>query len=137
MSNDYKNQHYVPQWYQKRFLPVGQKDQELYYLDFRPGEFKDPRGVIHPKRAVKRQGTKFCFAETDLYTRKIKGIESTDIEQQFFGQIDNKGRDAVEYFSTFAHPSVDGDAFQNLMMYMSTQKLRTPKGLGWLSGQVR
>src|SRR5258708_31691369 len=51
MSNQYQNNHYVPAWYQKRFVPVGQKDQELYYLDFKPGFFVDSRGVTHLWRA--------------------------------------------------------------------------------------
>jgi hypothetical protein len=41
----------------------------------------------------------------------------------------------VEFFSNFQfdHPD-QHDAFNNLMNYMSVQKLRTPKGIGWLSG---
>jgi hypothetical protein len=33
MSTEYKNNHYVPVWYQRRFLPAGQKDNEFFYLD--------------------------------------------------------------------------------------------------------
>jgi hypothetical protein len=36
---------------------------------------------------------------------------------------------AAEYFSTFTHPDVNGEVFNNLLPYMSVQKLRTPKGL--------
>ena len=39
MSTQYRNNHYVPIWYQKRFLPVGQLNQELYYL--KTGEFPE------------------------------------------------------------------------------------------------
>lgn len=137
MAVEYRHNHYVPEWYQKRFLPFGQVDQELLYLDLRPGIFKDPRGIPHPKKAIYRQGFKFCFAEDDLYTAKLGSVESTVIEQQFFGEIDRKGHRAVEYFTNFEHPSIDGEAFQNMMMYMSTQKLRTPKGLGWLSEKIK
>lgn len=132
MQNEYKNNHYVPQWYQNRFLPENQKNRELFYLDLNPDKFTDPRGVVHLKKAVKKQGFKFCFAEEDLYTAKIGSIVSKEIETYFFGNIDNKGRGALDYFENFAHPSVDGKAFDALMIYMSTQKLRTPKGLGWL-----
>lgn len=134
--NEYKNNHYVPEWYQKRFLPSGQKDNELYYIDLKPGEFKDQRGTIHPKKALHRQGFRRCFAESDLYTTKFESMESRDIEKYFFGNIDSRGRRAVDYFTNFAHPSVDGKAFQDMMMYMSTQKLRTPKGLGWLGDKA-
>jgi hypothetical protein len=135
MSNEYQNNHYVPAWYQRRFVPVGQKEQKLFYLDFRPGEFIDPRGVAHPNPAVRRQGFKFCFAEKDLYTTRFGAEESKNIEKNFFGEIDNTGSRAVEFFANFAHTEIDGDAFQNLLMYMSTQKLRTVKGLEWLALQ--
>lgn len=137
MAREYRRNHYVPEWYQKRFIPPGQKENELFYLDLRPGVFVDPRGVSHAKRALKRQGFKYCFAETDLYTRRFGSLEVTDIERVFFGAIDRNGRKAVDYFTTFEHPSVDDKAFQNMMRYLSTQKLRTPKGLGWLGDQLR
>ncbi|MDP2586300.1 MAG: DUF4238 domain-containing protein [Candidatus Komeilibacteria bacterium] len=137
MSNQYRNNHYVPVWYQKRFLSVGQKDNELYYLNFKPGQFIDPRGIAHPSKPIKKQGFNFCFAKKDLYTTQFQNVESTKIEQYFFGKIDRNGRNAVEYFTNFQHPSVDGKAFEDLMLFMSTQKLRTPKGLAWLSEQSK
>jgi hypothetical protein len=127
MSNEYRHNHYVPVWYQKRFLPAEQKNQELHYLDLKPQKFVDGRGVVHPKRAVRRLGFKHCFAEDDLYTTRFRSAVSTAIEQHFFGAIDRNGRQAVEYFERFEHPSANGEAFHNMMMYMSTQKLRTPK----------
>ncbi|MCP2022244.1 DUF4238 domain-containing protein [Pseudomonas laurylsulfatiphila] len=71
--------------------------------------------------------------QKDLYTTKFGDFESTEIEEKFFGDIDVRGKKAVEYFSDFVHPSVDHDAFLDLMLYLSTQKLRTPKGLKYLS----
>jgi hypothetical protein len=130
---EYRNNHYVPIWYQKRFLPPGQKNKELYYLYLKPESFIDPRGVKHTKRNPRRWGPKYCFAEDDLYTAYFGSESSTEIEEIFFGQIDSKGKQGVEYFANFRHPSVNPEAFHNLLMYMSTQKLRTPKGLGWLS----
>lgn len=136
MSTEYQNNHYVPVWYQRRFLPAGQKDNELFYLDLNPETFVLPNGTIKTKKAVRRLGFDFCFAEDDLYTTRFAGAESRDIEKLFFGEIDRKGRRAVNYFADFAHPSVDGKAFQDMVRYMSTQKLRTPKGLGWLRQEV-
>ena len=132
MFDEYQNNHYVPAWYQKRFIPVGQKDQKLFYLDFQPGFFVDPNGVANPRRAVRWQGIKHCSAEKDLYTTKFGVEESRNIEKHFFGQIDNDGSRAVEFFTNFSHSFFDGDAFNNLLMHMSTQKLRTIKGLEWL-----
>jgi Protein of unknown function (DUF4238) len=136
MSSVYRNNHYVPVWYQKRFLPSGQQNKELFRLDLKPETVTDSRGGIHQKNAVRLLGFRHCFVDRDLYTTRFGVQESTEIEQLFFGAIDSKGHDAVEYFTNFAHPSVNGDAFQNMVIYMSAQKLRSPKGLGWLSRQV-
>ena len=57
-----------------------------------PGTFTDPRGVKHTRKAVRRLGFRHCFAEDDLYTAKFGAADSTAIEQQFFADIDNKGR---------------------------------------------
>jgi Protein of unknown function (DUF4238) len=137
MSTEYTNNHYVPVWYQRRFLPAGQKDNELFYLDLAPGKLILPNGVEKPRKSLRRLGFDYCFAEEDLYTTRFAGAESRDIEKIFFGAIDSRGRRAVKYFTDFVHPSADGRAFQDLVLYMSTQKLRTPKGLAWLSQQAK
>lgn len=138
MSSEYQNNHYVPQWYQKRFIPDDQADNELFYLDLNPGTFTDPRGVVHSQRAVHKLGPKFCFAEDDLYTAWFGDERRTDIERFFFGEIDDNGRKAVDFFADYDHLSYawDGDMFNHIVHYMSTQKLRTPKGLGWLAERV-
>jgi hypothetical protein len=135
-ANEPRNNHYVPIWYQKKFIPTGQKNQVLLCLDLKPESFKDTRGVSHMRRAVSAKGFKHCFYERDLYTAFFGSKPSTKIEKIFFGNIDSNGRYGVEYFENFAHPSIDHDAFHYLMLYMSTQKLRTPKGLMWLSKQT-
>ena len=136
MSNEYTINHYVPQWYQKRFLRPEQKDKELYYLDFKPGEFVDPRGISYPKKSVCRKGVKYCFAEKNLYTTNFNGVESRTIEQSFFGEIDARGRAAIEWCAGFSHPWDGSECMNDLLLYMSTQKLRTPKGLAWLRDQA-
>jgi hypothetical protein len=137
MSTQYRNNHYVPVWYQKRFLLPGSPSNELFYMDLRPGSFKDGRGVVHRRRAVKRTGLRRCFAETDLYRTHFGGQQSTELEKAFFGRIDAKGRLAVEYFGGFQHPSADRERFNDLLAYMTVQKLRTPKGLSWLAEEGR
>ena len=37
MPDDYKNHHYVPQWYQKKFMLPQQHN--FFYLDMKPGKF--------------------------------------------------------------------------------------------------
>lgn len=136
MPNLYKHNHYVPEWYQDRFVPSSQKDRELYYLHFKPEVFIDSKDIAHQGKSVFRQGFKKCFAEEDLYTTKFGVGESTAIEQLFFGEIDRNGQKAVNYFANFVHPALGKREYSHLVMYMSTQKLRTPKGLDWLSSKA-
>lgn len=136
MSTEYKNNHYVPVWYQKRFLLPGQRDKELFYLNLRPEVIVDSKGRPHTMNPIRRLGPKHCFVEENLYTARFGSDESTRIERMFFGAIDADGREAVEYFSNFTHPSAKGEFLKNMLLYMSTQKLRTPKGLGWLANTL-
>jgi hypothetical protein len=131
-STSYRENHYVARWYERRFLPVvGEKN--FHYLDLKPEQFRDPNGVLRQKKALNRWGTDRCFKQTDLYTTRFGAWESTEIEQFFFGRLDTQGRDAVEYFATFAHPDANEPVFTHLLNYMSVQKLRTPKGLAQLA----
>lgn len=136
MSAEYTNNHYVAQWYQRRFIPAAQADRELYLLDLKPEWFRDGRGVRRRRTALRRTGTRKCFAIDDLYTTRFGGIESHELERVFFGEVDARGKQAVEFFAQFDHDRVSAEALENLMLYMSTQKLRTPKGLDWLAGQA-
>jgi hypothetical protein len=88
MSNEYRNNHYVPVWYQKRFLPPGATSNELFYRDLKPGPFTDARGVVHERRAVKNTGCRRCFSVNDLYITHFGGIESKELERLFFGTVD-------------------------------------------------
>ena len=127
----------MPVWYQKRFIPPGEGHNELFYLNLRPGTLTDSRGVVHQRKPVRQLGPKHCFVEEDLYTIRLGSVASTEIERVFFGAIDSNGRHAVEHFGSFQHQtSGHNQAFQNMMMYLSTQKLRTPKGLDWLRDKV-
>jgi hypothetical protein len=138
MSGEYRRNHYVPEWYQKRFIPSKARDRELFYLNLAPGTLTDSRGVVHQRKAKRRLGPKHCFFQEDLYTAKLASIDSTEVERLFFGSIDSNGRHAVEHFTEFEHMKAgQHEAIQALMMYMSTQKLRTPKGLSWLSEKVK
>lgn len=132
MSAEFRSNHYVPQWYQRQFIPAGAQDQELHLLDLKPEWFRDGRGVRRRRKALRRTGPRKCFAIDDLYTTRLGGIESRELERVFFGEVDRRGKRAVAFFASFDHDKVDGQALQDLMLYMSTQKLRTPKGLDWL-----
>lgn len=134
MSGPYSKNHYVPQWYQAPFLPsVG--EAKFHYLDLSPDEFKDAKGVLRKKTALRRWGTASCFRETDLYTAQFGNWRSTDIEKFFFGRVDSEGAYAIDWFSRFDHLNFDVSdrAFHGLLNYMSVQRLRTPKGLAYVA----
>jgi hypothetical protein len=132
---DFRHHHYVPVWYQRRFMLPGQNT--YWYLDLKPEQISRNGKVFGHRRDLLPWGPKKCFAEDDLYTTRWGAGENRDIEKFFFGRVDNEGKLGVEYFTDFdfdrpgqePHP-----AFHGLLNYVSVQKLRTPKGLGWLSG---
>ena len=131
---EFKHNHYVPEWYQRRFMLPGQGT--YWYLDLKPDPIIKDGKVIAHRRDLLHWPLKNCFAQDDLYTTRWGPAENRDIEKFFFGRVDTEGKFGVEYFSDFDfdRPGQDPDrAFHGLLNYMSIQKLRTPKGLGWLS----
>ena len=121
MSAEYTNNHHVPQWYQRQFIPAHQADRELYLLDLKPESFRDGRGIRRQRKALRRTGPRKCFAIDDLYTTRFGGIESRELERVFFGEVDTRGKAAVEFFAGFDHDRVSGEALEDLMIYLSTQ----------------
>ncbi len=111
---------------------------EYAYLNLFPDEHRDAKGQKHYSNAIRKQGTSKCFVQDDLYTTVFNEIENKDIEKIFFGDIDRLGRDAIRYFEDFSYPMKDYKNYLDEMLtYMSAQKLRTPKGLDWLESEVR
>jgi hypothetical protein len=133
---DFRHNHYVPRWYQERFLPDERKQRELYYLHKEARTVRDGRGRRVSLPEVEPRALKNSFAERDLYTLTFRGISSTELERRFFGQVDSHGRSAVTFWSSYDHTAAAHDALQPLLTYLSTQKLRTPKGLDWLARQI-
>ncbi|MDX6610297.1 MAG: hypothetical protein QOF85_2222 [Solirubrobacterales bacterium] len=136
MSAEYRNNHYVPQWYQRRFIPPEAKDRELFLLDLKPEKFKTPSGKKLTRKTLRRTGARRCFAIDDLYTTRIGGVESRQLEKTFFGDVDRRGQRAVEWFARDGWDDLYEDVLPDLLLFMSTQKLRTPKGLDWLLTQA-
>ncbi|MET2828068.1 DUF4238 domain-containing protein [Mesorhizobium shangrilense] len=139
---NYRENHYVPCWYQERFLPV-EGEKKFRYLDLRPARIPDQNGVLRPTKNPRRWGAASCFKETDLYTVKYGQQESTDIEKFFFGKVDDEGRHAVDFFAQYeSFNDYRGRVpperiFRSLLTYMSVQKFRTPKGLLYLSALLK
>jgi hypothetical protein len=103
MSGEYRRNHYVPVWYQRRFIPATAASHELLYLNLNPGSLTDAHGVVHQRKSLRRLGPKHCFFETDLYATTLPTVDSTEIERFFFGGIDADGRNAVDHFGEFEH----------------------------------
>lgn len=80
---DFRHNHYVPRWYQERFLAGGVKQRELYYLNKEPQTVRDGRGRRITLPAVEPRALKNCFARRDLYTLTFRGIPSTELERKF------------------------------------------------------
>jgi len=135
-TTGFRHNHYVPRWYQERFLPADRQQRELFCLDKTERSVRDSRGHRRTLPPVSREPLKKCFAQEDLYTLWFGGIPLTDLERRFFGELDSKGREAVVYWGDYAFQSIDDDAVLKLLTFMSTQKLRTPKGLDWLAARL-
>lgn len=135
MLNEYRNNHYVPIWYQKRFVNDPVNDSKIHYLDLDPPKVFDSKGHVRTLNELRHSGFRSCFSEQDLYTTQFGDRLSTEIEKRFFGDVDTLGKRAVEYFNNFTYPW-DGTHLSNeMVLYMSVQKLRTPKALEWLSNE--
>lgn len=126
--------HYVAQWYQRRFL---QPDQtKYYYLDLQPDTVVS-RTKTYQRRALLHWGTANCFCKDDLYTVKLGNWTTDQIEKRFFGDIDNRGKKAVDVFGDHTGSfKGQGESFRNLMPYMDAQRIRTPRGLDQLKQQA-
>lgn len=124
--NKTRDNHYVPQWYQKGFTDA--RDNELRHLK---------RKIIDTPRGLKTVYSKRwytptqCFYQTDLYTTFFGSDISDEIEQKLFGHIDDNGSVAVKAFLT-DDQSQWHHHFQDFFIYLDAQKLRTPKGLDWV-----
>ncbi|TDQ11714.1 DUF4238 domain-containing protein [Pedobacter metabolipauper] len=128
-----RNNHYVPQWYQKGFIENGNK---LHYLNLAPDEIvlENGRVIKHNERRLLAPGQ--CFFEYDLYTTFFGPFISDLIERNLFGEIDGTGAKALKAF-------IDGndldrhDYFLDFFKYIDAQKTRTPKGLTWLKARYQ
>lgn len=124
--------HYVPEWYQRRFIDPAAHPHKLHYLDLSPERVVHPDGSFHYRRARRHLGPDNCFETDHLYTLRF-GKHATDaIEKRFFGGIDQRGMKAVDFFSNYTLCDDAHDLFQPLLQYMDAQKWRTPKGLDLL-----
>lgn len=131
----YKDNHYVPRWHQMKFIPSDQEEKKYFLLDLKP-ETVISAGIKHTRHAIRHLGPKNCFVQKDLYTTRGIGWESTEIEQKFFGDIDNNAIAAVNFMENFRYGYLSTELWATFLKYMSLQKMRTPKGLKHLKSLV-
>lgn len=129
--------HYVPQWHQRRFFSPQTREPKLYYLDLHPEKVKLPSGKILERPACRRLGPPSCFVERNLYTLLFGSSVSDLIEKRFFGEIDRRGAAAAEFFGKYTWRNGWGDHIQAMVTYLDAQKLRTPKGLDFIKALAR
>ena len=127
--------HYVPQWYQRRFLAPG--GTAFKVLDMKPDVFRDKTGNVKAVgRSILDKGPNAWFFESELYTVRAFGTVNDDIETMLFGAIDLAGKAAIE---ALVNEDWDGmhKTYPDVFEYMDAQRLRTPKGLAFLALIVR
>ncbi|RVI87316.1 DUF4238 domain-containing protein [Sinorhizobium medicae] len=128
-----RNNHYVPQWYQEGFFEPGRSS--LSFVDMTPEQKTLPDGrVITQNGAWNDTPTSKAFVQKDLYSTFFGTSVNDEIERRLFGDIDGRGSQAVRAFSG-TDVREWHKHFQTFFEYLDIQKIRTPKGLGWLKAQ--
>ena len=127
-----RNNHYVPQWHQEGFVEPGRNT--LAYLDLSPRQHALPNGRVVTEKSKFDSPTSRAFCQRDLYSTFFGTSVNDEIERKLFGDIDTRGAHAIRAFLgtdvTEWHRQ-----FSMLFQYLDIQKIRTPKGLDWLSAQ--
>lgn len=124
----HRNNHYVPEWYQRRFLTDDRK--KLFYLNLDPiTQLPDGRKIKH--REISEFAPSQCFCERDLYTTQFGEAINDEIERSLMGALDTNGAKAVAAIAEGDEIAVH-EALQPFFEYLDAQKLRTPKGLDWI-----
>ena len=101
--------HYVPRWYQKRFLASG--EEKLWYLDLKPEKVVFDQRRSYTKRALFRSYPAQCFWLQDLYLLRFGKTVNDVMEKVFFGKVDDHGEKSVRFFAT---RPIDGGAYRLL-----------------------
>ena len=125
------NHHYVPEWYQKRFLAFGAA--KLHVLDLKPDRVRLPSGKHFTHNEYRQTPTSKCFCAENLYMLRFGTLENDAIEKFFFGSVDQLGTRALEVFSGFDSftPKIT-ESFRPFLAYLGAQCFRTPRGLEWI-----
>src|SRR6266550_180791 len=126
MANQSHRHHYVPEWYQRRFLAPGNTNFTI--LDLAPPVFNRQDGTTGFGRQILTKGPRAFLFENDLYTTRWLGTPNDDIERMLFGAIDRTGQWAIDAYMAQDWATVHNSYFQ-MFEFMDALRLRTPKGL--------
>ena len=129
-ADDYRRHHYVPVWYQRRFL---KGNTSFRALDLKPNEYRDSLGRISIARSIHSRGPKKLFVESDLYTTFWPGGINTEIERFFFGRVDARAPESLDFWQSYDLSGWSERALQDFLLTVSLQRLRTPRGLSRLA----
>ena len=124
-----RENHYVPEWYQKGFGPIGVFN---FFLDLEPRYRPDGSSIPFVPR---RKSPKSCFWELDLYTTRFGEYVNDQIETVLFKGVDDIGAKAIRAFVDADPVQMHRANYQALFAYLGAQKLRTPKGLSWIQSR--
>lgn len=125
-----RDNHYVPQWYQKGFMD--ERRNELRHIKKKSIPF--PGGTVKTVDSKKWYTSAQMFYQTDLYTTFFADEINDEIEKKLFGYIDGNGSEAVKAFLTDDEGKWH-ENFEDFFVYLDAQKLRTPKGLDWIQSK--
>jgi hypothetical protein len=122
--------HYVPRWYQRRFLTPG--EAHFRYLDLKPDRMVGAPGRKF-RTSLLRWGPDNCFAEDHLYSIKLGPWMTDIIEHGFFKDIDDNGRLGVDFFANYKLENDFRKALDGIARFMDAQRFRTPRGLDYFA----
>jgi len=121
-----RENHYVPEWYQRGFRVGG---ADTWLLDISPPRLRPDGSAILV--ASRPRSPKACFWEKDLYVTRFGEQFNDKVETVLFQDIDDFGATAVRAF-VGGDPVAVHDQYRPMLAYLGAQTLRTPKGLDWI-----
>jgi hypothetical protein len=123
-NSETRSQHYVQQAYQEGFYDDGKTD--YWILD--KNLLVKPDGQIE-SNAPKNRGKRVCFEERYFYESSFYK-EKDFLEKNFFEPLDRDGIVAIKWMSSEDKHLLPTESIGvTLLIYISAQKFRTPKGL--------
>lgn len=121
-----RENHYVPEWYQRGFRVGG---ADTWLLDISPPRLRPDGSAI--LAAPQPRSPKACFWEKDLYVTRFGEQFNDKVETVLFQDIDDFGATAARAFVS-GDPVAVHDQYRPMLAYLGAQTLRTPKGLDWI-----